>query len=471
MAVRGAAAKRKVRGDVARPLSFAVRPLFRLVDHGDPIRIEPSGVGAAGDRWIDGFLQANKPYLRRLDLRTEVETRGGVRLVVHPGSHIGAVPLVSPATRRVAAGLLVEPRFRWSALGAVVQATGFAVEPRLGQAPLVPGSAREVPPWLLAVPVLNRLEALLRHLKRGFVARNEVRSTPRGRVDWGQWANRHLGNGQWTHLPCNFPDLDNDPELVSAMRWTLARLEQDLDSPVDALTNRAVHERIRLLTHALGPGSSRRPTPWDQSSGSGWLADALQAMGWVAEQRGLGGARSLDGLAWDLEADQVWEAWVSAFVRDLAPSLGLTWAGRGEVHHRLNWRGSLSSMGALIPDTGLRGARRLIWVDAKYKSHLSLLARYGWSGLTEAVRDAHRADLHQALAYAALSDTENTDTVLAYPQLGDEHRPHTTIATLASGRRRVRLVLASLPFGFRSPSQRDKTVSSWRALLDLNNGG
>jgi len=112
MAARGPAAKRKIQGELARPLSFAVRPLFRLVDHGDPIRIEPSGVGAAGDRWIDGFLQANKPYLRRLDLRTEVETRGGVRLVVHPGSHIGAVPLVSPATRRVAAGLL-EPRVLW----------------------------------------------------------------------------------------------------------------------------------------------------------------------------------------------------------------------------------------------------------------------------------------------------------------------------------------------------------------------
>lgn len=86
-------------------------------------------------------------------------------------------------------------------------------------------------------------------------------------------------------------------------------------------------------------------------------------------------------------------------------------------------------------------AGRMIWVDAKYKAHLSLLARYGWSGLSDAVRDAHRADLHQALAYSALSSADQIDSVLAYPQLGersDEHRQHATVATLASGRRRVR---------------------------------
>jgi hypothetical protein len=30
-------------------------------------------------------------------------------------------------------------------------------------------------------------------------------------------------------------------------------------------------------------------------------------------------------------------------------------------------------MRGLIPDTGLRGPQRVIWVDAKYKAHLSLL--------------------------------------------------------------------------------------------------
>lgn len=190
----------------------------------------------------------------------------------------------------------------------------------------------------------------------------------------------------------------------------------------------------------------------------------------MAEERGLGGARSLDGLAWDLEADEIWEAWVATFVRDLAPQLGLTWLGQGEARHRLNWQGNLASMGALIPDTGLRGAQRVVWVDAKYKAHLSLLARHGWHGLIDAVRDAHRADLHQALAYTALGDTDQCDTLLAYPLLGDEDRPLTTVATVAAGRRRVRLLLAGLPFGFQSPEQRERALRDWRAMLSEKNG-
>ncbi|RKH73159.1 hypothetical protein D7W81_04570 [Corallococcus aberystwythensis] len=123
-------------------------------------------------------------------------------------------------------------------------------------------------------------------------------------------------------------------------------------------------------------------------------------------------------------------------------------------------------MGALVPDVALRGSHRVIWVDAKYKAHLSQLAQHGWRRLTEAVRDAHRADLHQALAYANLAAMDCVDTVLAYPDLGTSQEPPLfAVATLASGKRRVRLILASLPFGFRGPDHREKTLSAWQNAL------
>jgi len=119
----------------------------------------------------------------------------------------------------------------------------------------------------------------------------------------------------------------------------------------------------------------------------------------------------------------------------------------------------------LIPDSGLRGAGRIVWVDAKYKAHLHLLAHRGWSGLEEHIRDAHRADLHQALAYAALGEVERADSVLVYPNLSPEEPARSAIATVASGRRRVRLLLLGLPFGFHSPAHRESTFAEWRDLL------
>jgi hypothetical protein len=441
------------------------RPLIQAVDHGPGVRLDAAAVGAAGDRWVEPFLEANGAHLKRLGVSTIVETRGGLAVRLTPSSRIGAVPLLSPSTRRVAAGLLVAPRFRWSALGAVLGDIGFATEPSLGGTPLVPGSAREVPTWLLAAPVVRRLEAFMRHRKRGFTERDEVRQSPRGRVDWTRWATRHLPSGRWTSLPCRYPDPADDPELMAAVRWTLARLDDGLALFHEASAARLLRARVADLRVEVGAGQLRRPTTDFGGAAGGWVAEAVQAMGWVAEERGLGGSRVLDGMSWDLRIDEVWEAWVDAFVADLAPRCGFTALRRGTTTRRLNWATPTSSMRMLIPDSGLRGAGRIVWVDAKYKAHLQLLAHRGWSGLEESTRDAHRADLHQALAYAALDEVERVDSVLVYPDLSAEDRGRPAIATVASGRRRVRLLLLGLPFGFHSPEQRESTVAEWREVL------
>jgi len=443
-------------------------PLIRTVDHGPSVRVEASHIGASGDRWLEPFIEANRQHLKRLAVETQIETKGGLALRLTPGPRIGAVPLLSPSNRRVVAGLLVAPRFRWSALGAVLGSIGFATEPSLGGTPLVPGSAREVPSWLLAAPVVRRLEALLRHRKRGFSERCEVRQSPRGRVDWTRWATEFVPSGKWTNMPCHFPDPDDDPELMAAVRWTLSRLDDDLAPHHETAAARAIRARIADLQVHVGPGAMRRPGQEVRAS-SAWVTEAAQAMGWVAEQRGLGGDRVLDGMSWDLAIDEVWESWVDAFIAELAPRCGFTAVARGSTTRQLHWSTSVGSMRSLRPDSGMKGSGHLVWVDAKYKAHLQLLAKSGWSGLDQGVRDAHRADLHQALAYAALDEVERVDSLLVYPDLSapDAADPRTrpAIATLAAGRRRVRLVLVGLPFGFRSPTHREATLSQWRELF------
>ena len=114
--------ERATRGLLSTP---SARPLIRAVDHGPGVRLDAADVGASGDRWIEAFTDANRTHLARLGVSVSVETRGGLGLRLTPGPRIGAVPLLSPSTRRVAAGLVVVPRFRWSALGSVLGQIGF----------------------------------------------------------------------------------------------------------------------------------------------------------------------------------------------------------------------------------------------------------------------------------------------------------------------------------------------------------
>ena len=253
--------------------------------------------------------------------------------------------------------------------------------------------------------------------------------------------------------------------MMAAVRWTLGRLDDELALFHEATAARLLRVRVAYLRLHVGPGEARRPSADFRPGGSGWVAEATQAMGWVAEERGVGGSRVLDGMSWDLPIDEVWEAWVDAFVCDLAARTGLVALRRGTTTRRLNWSTPMRSMGKLVPDSGLRGDDRIVWVDAKYKAHLRLLAHKGWSGLNESTRDAHRADLHQALAYASLDEVTRVDSVLVYPKLSPDDRGQPAIATVAAGRRRVRLRLLGLPFGFQSPSDREATLTRWRELL------
>jgi hypothetical protein len=440
--------------------------LLKGKDHGDPFSVSGADVGGIGDRWVEPFLAANRQAFKRLDLKEEVHTYPSLRLSITPGSRIGAVPLVSPSTRRVSAGILIEPRFDWSGLGAVFSAIGFSVPPTLGGHQLVPGSTREVPAWVIAGPVLERIAGLLLHPRRGFVERREVRSSPRGGVQWTKWATCMCPRAQLTAFPCRFSEPDDDPVLAANVRWTLARLASELRTVATTQPGRILMRRASELMVAIGPGAELRPAGWSlRPDASDWIRQATEAMTWVAEERGLGGARVLDGLAWDLSVDRVWEAWVARFAADLAGPLGMVASPFDSTRRVLRWEGTTQSMGSLAPDIQLRGSDRTIWIDAKYKMHLYHLARRGWVGLSDQMRAEHRADLHQALAYATLADVSTVDTLLVYPLLSPALRPVSTIATVTSGRRRVRLILAALPFGFRSPHQRDEHVQRFRELL------
>ena len=439
--------------------------LLKTTDFGKPVTVNSRVLGFHGDRWVEPFLEANRFNLRRLDVKTEIRIDPIPRVDLYPGKKIGAVPLFNPANRKVAGGLLVEPRFKWSALGSVFNSIGFSVEPSLGGSPLVPGSAREVPPWLLAAPVIERIAKMLKHRRRGFVPTLEKRNSPRGRVDWLSWASNDLSTGNWTRFPCSYSEPDDDPNLMGAVRWTLRRLREELSSVAWTAPGRNLLGRASQMQTLVGPGPLLRPTSSIMPIGSSeWVSEAVEAMGWVADERGLAGSRTLDGLAWDLSVEEVWEAWVWAFAGSLSQQLGMTVNTFKGTRKPLHWEGAVKSMGSLAPDIELRGNDITILMDAKYKPHFSLLRRKGWPGLSEDVRAQHRADIHQALAYSSMSPSNEVFTILAYPgSCSDSSMSSST--RILTGKKRLTMVIASLPFGFHGIGQKQKAIQYWKNLV------
>ena len=445
------------------------KPLFRGTDHGHPIRLRPDDFGARqqGGGWgpsAEAFLRLNEPALSLLDVRAELRSSNtGPQVVLLPGARAGAIPLRSGITAHVVGGLVIRPRFGWAGVGRVLSQIGWHAAPELVDLPMVPGSGREVPPWVLAGPAIARLAELLRSVTRGYRDAEELLSRPRGRILWPDYK-RELVRGRWHQIPCRFPDLTGDLRLRRHAKWTLERLHRDLVAvggrdPIAVLIG-AIAAR---LLGGLADVQPLLPTPGELRralGGNALLADAVrrgvEAMAWIVEERGLGGGREMDGLAWYLSLDSLWESFVESVLRREAVLVGaeLRCARLRETTFPIEWQsGSVRSLGMLAPDFVFRRRGSVTVIDAKYKAHLAEIDEVGWRTMTDDLRDSHRADVHQALAYAALFDADEVTTRLVYPLRVDTWRALSANgrdlarAELVQGGRKLRLELQGLPFG------------------------
>ncbi|MFO0757877.1 MAG: hypothetical protein U0359_15380 [Byssovorax sp.] len=478
-----AAARSRSTGGAARPAPRSPprigppKPLYATTDHGAGIVVAPELFaplqrnGGWGP-FLDPFLHANERALALLDVRPEIKGGSdGAVLRLVPSGRAGAIPLRSSQTQQVLGGLVVRPRFGWPGLGRVLSETGWHAGPEFLELPMVPGSGREVPPWVLAGPVLERLRELLQSMRRGYVERDETLRWPRGHIDWTRYATGQLARGRWDTLPCRYPDLALDPMLRSYVRWTLDRIHRDLVSVGgrDPIALALATLASRLLEQLFDVPA--RPPTHDglrRMTGGGKLVEqalrrGVEALGWILDERGLGGGRELDGLAWQVPLDRLWEAYVEADVRREAAAIGAdVRVGRlGQTTFPIMWSDPTHrSLGHLVPDLVVRKGKSVRIIDAKYKAHLAEIDAERWYRLADEVRDAHRADVHQVLAYAALYDADEITATLVYPLRQPmwaalHQRGHDiSRAELAHGGRLVRLELRGLPFG-RSPDADD----------------
>lgn len=430
---------------------------FGLTGNGAPR--DPS---AAAGRLAEQFVHHNRSILAALDVHIDRDYDGrDVSLLIRSGSAVGAVPLYSPTSAQPDYGLVVQPRFPWMGIGPMLSEMGWRVGPSPLRLPLLRRSERRVPPWVLSSMVLVRMNALLDSLDRRFEVVAEDRSAPRGSIDWGLYATTRLPRAHVLSIPCCFPDLRDDRQLKGAVRYTVEKQLRSLETQVEhgAFVHRllAFGRHIQSRVHSVPVHIPTRGTL------DAWLRrplraqqflDGVQGIQWTAEDRGLAGISDLLGIPWRMPMDAFFEAWVETMLRRVAQQTGgrLSVGRMRETVHALNWQPTYSgSQRALIPDFSIVFDGVTVIIDAKYKRHLEELESHSWARVESDLRDQHRHDLLQVLAYAALATTPNVIACLAYPcdatrwnSLRQRGRLHHH-AEITVGARTVRLWLTAVP--------------------------
>ena len=287
-----------------------------------------------------------------------------------------------------------------------------------------------VPPAVLSCMVLARLKTLLDRLERRFELTTEMQPAPKGTVDWTSYATRALPYGNFLSVPCTYPDLRDDRQLKGAIRFAIETQLRSLQTQHEH--GAFIHRLIALaesLLQRVSTVRSHRPEFRDvelwlrRPMRSAGFIEGLQAIDWTVEERGLAGRSDLEGLPWTIPMEQFFEAWVEAILRGVARQTGgILRTGRArETVAPLLWEPPyLGSQRSFVPDLILETERTSPIVDAKYKRHWEELQGGSWYEQSAALREQHRADLLQVLAYANLAATPDIICCLCYPA----HKPH-----------------------------------------------
>jgi len=417
---------------------------------------------SAAGRLATQFVESNQPQFSALGVQAATIYDGqDVRLTLAVGNVIGAIPLISPTTARADFGLVIQPRFPWKGIGPMLAEMGWRVSPAPLRMPVLRRSERRVPPWVLSSMILTRLNHLLDTLDRRFEMVSEDRAAPRGRVDWATYATARLPRAQALAIPCVFPDLREDRLLKGAVRFTVEQQIQSLETQkghgayVHQLIDfaRNVWQRVQSVPAHL-PAKTTVETWLRRPMQSQHFTDGLIGMQWSIEERGLAGTSDLAGIPWRMPMDLFFEAWIERVLGEVSRKTGgrLKIGRTKQTVHPIDWNPPyLGSQRSLVPDFWIEYENLAVIVDAKYKRHWEEIGRASWRRVEEMLREQHRQDLLQVLAYGSLASTPTVILCLVYPCSADNweslkqrgrlhHRAAITI-----GARTIRLWLTAIP--------------------------
>ena len=384
-------------------------------------------------RLAEQFEAQNRSLFSLLDVSVERVFDGNdFMLHLKSGSMVGAVPLISPTRATPDYGIVVQPRFSWGGLGPMLAEMGWRIAPSPLKLPLLKRSERRVPPWVISCMVLNRLKALLHSLVRRFEMVTSVRRAPRGTVDWHRYLMEEMPRGNFLSVPCRYPDLRDDVLLKGAIRYSLEKHLRSLETQKEqgAYVHRLIEfcESLLRTVHLVPvyiPSPTTMASWFERPMTSGHLLDGLQAIQWTVEDRGLAGTSDLEGLPWTMSMDQFFEGWIETVLHSVARNTGATLrSGRNhETTCPISWNPAfLGSQKSLVPDLWLQWESTTLIVDAKYKRHFEELQRTSWHTLEAHLREEHRNDLLQVLAYGNLARTKRVVACLAFACSPDNWR-------------------------------------------------
>jgi hypothetical protein len=362
-------------------------------------------------QYLQKFIEYNSKHLHFLGVKPYViGTDQNSALTFRSSGYIGSIPLRASDTGKQIGDFVVMPRFtgrdRFEDYIEILNLLGKEICPEvIDSLPLASGKNFRPPLYLEAVKFIATLEKLTMRPWRKFDNFEKVSNQPCGQINWTKYINNEYKVENRLKFPARTNVLSEfhieyaevryvfdicKSELLSAK--TPQRIKSTLRNNLSFLEERLYHHKPKA-TNKMAIRFSDSPT--------------VKACKEQANK--ILNFNLIDSTAWRVDFSDVFEKFIQHIFRDVAKETG------GRLYPNFKFQSRTSKhysweLKHIEPDAIFWKENVLVFIDAKYKSNL-----YNKFDQSEVLKEDHRHDLHQILAYSSFSKTDFKFGFLCYP--------------------------------------------------------
>ena len=331
-------------------------------------------------------------------------------LVFRSSSYIGTIPLRASDTGKQIGDFVVTPRFtgrdRFEDYIEILNLLGSEISPEvIDSLPLASGRNFRPPLYLEAVKFIDNLESLVSKPWRKFDNVEKLSNQPTGQINWNKYINNEFKIESRLKFPTHKNILSEFHREYSEIRYVFDICKNELlSSNTPQRIKSTLRSKLKFIEEKL---YNHKPSITKNISMKS--ADSPTVKRCKEQANRILNFELADSTAWRVDFSDVFEKYVQYIFKEVAKETGgklvANFKFQSKTSKHYSWE-----LKHLEPDAIYQKDNFLVFIDAKYKSNL-----YNKFGKSETLKDDHRHDLHQIMAYSSFSKTENKNGFLCYP--------------------------------------------------------
>lgn len=343
-----------------------------------------------------------QPYILGSDQNTVLSFRSS--------GFIGSIPLRASDTGKQIGDFVVMPRFtgrdRFEDYIEILNLLGKEISPEaIDSLPLVSGKNFRPPLYLEAVKFITSLEKLLMTSWRKFDNTEKITDQPTGQINWTKYINNSYKVENRLRFPVRTNVLSEFHSEYSEIRYVYDICKKEvLSANTPQRIKSSLRNKLSFLEERL---YNHKPKTTNRIEIR--FADSPAVKTCKEQANKILNFNLIDSTAWRVDFSDVFEKFIQYIFREVAKETGGRLYSNFKFHSKTSKQYSWE-LKHVEPDAIYQKENILVFIDAKYKSNL-----YNKFNQSELLKEDHRHDLHQIMAYSSFSKTDFKFGFLCYP--------------------------------------------------------